>query len=94
MEKSSGTKPCNIADTAAIDDDRQIVRPILEKYKNRPSILAIVQNPDNNFHSFSFDEVQYSEIKKQLRSLGRKFTGEDQIPPNLFYWQQKSSHFL
>ena len=57
VEKSSGTKPCNIADTAAVDDDRQIVRLILEKYKNHPSVLAIIQNPDNEFHSFSFDEV-------------------------------------
>ena len=84
VEKSSGTKPCNIADTAAIDDDRQIVRLILEKYKNHPNILAIIQNPDDKFHSFSFDEVQYSEVKKQLRSLdGSKSTREDQIPPKL-----------
>ena len=84
VEKSSGTKPCNIADTVAIDDDRQIVSLILEKYKNHPSVLAIIQNPDNKFHSFSFDEVQLSEVKKQLKSLdGRKSTGEDQIPPKL-----------
>ena len=84
VEKSSGTKPCNIADTVAIDDDRQIVSLILEKYKNHPSVLAIIQNPDNKFHSFSFDEVQHSEVKKQLKSLdGRKSTGEDQIPPKL-----------
>ena len=54
VEKSSGTKPCNIADTAAIDDDRQIVGLILEKYKNHPSVLAIIQNPDNQISFISF----------------------------------------
>ena len=45
VEKSSGVKPCSIADMVATDDDRQIIRLILEKYKNHPSILAIIQNP-------------------------------------------------
>ena len=48
VEKSSGTKHCNIADTVAIDDDRQIVRLILQKYKNHPRISAIIQAPENN----------------------------------------------
>ena len=84
VEKSSGVKPCNIADTVATDDYRQIIRLILEKYKNHPSILAIIQNPENNFNSFSFHEVQVCQVREQLRSLdGRKSTGEDQIPPKL-----------
>ena len=45
VEKSSGTKPCNIADTAAVNDDRQIVRLILEKYKNHPSVLSYHSKP-------------------------------------------------
>ena len=82
VEKSSGVKPCNIADTVATDDYRQIIRLILEKYKNHPSILAIIQNPENNFKLFSFHEVQVCQVWEQLRSLdGRKSTGEDQIPP-------------
>ena len=57
---------------------------ILEKYKNLPSNLAIIQNPAINFHSFSFHEVEVSQIRKQLKSLdGGKSTGEDQIPPKL-----------
>ena len=84
VERSSGIKPCNVADAAATDDDRQIIGLILEKYKNHPSILAIIQNPAINFHSFSFHEVEASQVRKQLKSLdGGKSTGEDQIPPKL-----------
>ncbi len=50
VEKSSGVKPCNIADTVATDDYRQIIKLILEKYKTHPSILAIIQNTENNFN--------------------------------------------
>ena len=84
VEKSSGDKPCNIADTVATDDDRQIIGLILEKYKNHPSILAIIQNRAINCRSFSFHEVKVCQVKKQLKSLdGRKSTGEGQIPPKL-----------
>ena len=95
VEKSSGIKPCSIADTVATDDDRQIIRLILEEYKNHPSILAIIQNPENSFNSFSFHEVESCQVRKQLRSLdGRKSTGEDQIPPKLVCWLQTSLQSL
>ena len=84
MEKSSGVKPCNIADTVATDDDRQIVRVILQKFINHSSILAVIQNPENNSNSFSIHEAQVCQVREQLRSLnGRKSMGEDQIPPKL-----------
>ena len=84
VEKSSGVKPCSTADTVATDDDRQIIRLILEKYENHPSILASIQNPENSFKSFSFHEVKTCKVREQLKSLdGRKSTGEDQIPPKL-----------
>ena len=80
VEKSSGVKPCNIADAAATDDDRQIIGLIIETYKNHTSILAIIRNPAINFHSFSFREVEVCQGRKQLKSLdGGKSTGEDQI---------------
>ena len=34
-DKSNGVKPCNIADTVATNDDRQIIRLILQKYKKK-----------------------------------------------------------
>ena len=46
VEKSSGKKPTSLAKDTGISDDRQIVRLIIEKYKNHPSILTIIQNPE------------------------------------------------
>ena len=38
IAKSSGVKPCNIADTVDTNDYRQIIRLILQKYNNDQSI--------------------------------------------------------
>ena len=35
VEKSSGKKPVNLAKDTGISDDHQIVRLILDKYKNK-----------------------------------------------------------
>ena len=84
VENTSGKKPCGVADTTDIDDDRHIVKLILEKYKNHPSVLAIVQNPNCNFETFSVNEVEAREVALLLKSLdGKKSTGVDQIPPKL-----------
>ena len=84
VEKSSGKKPANLANDTGISDDRQIVRLILDKYKNHPSVLAIIQNPEQVLNTFSFHEIGNQEVLELLKSLdGRKSTGEDQIPPKL-----------
>ena len=85
VEKTSGQKPCNISDTVKYDYDRLLVRLILEKYKDHPSVLAIREG-SNTSNSFSFHEVQHHEVWALLRSLdGKKFTGEDHIPPKLVH---------
>ena len=84
VENTSGKKPCGVADTTDIDDDRHAVRLILGKYKNHPGVLAIVQNPDRNFETFSDNEVEARDVALLLKSLdGKKSTGVDQIPPKL-----------
>ncbi len=84
VEKSSGNKPQSLADSNKQTSDRNIVKLILEKYANHPSILAILQNPENNFSSFSFRAVESNEVLKMLKNVNRKkSTGEDQIPPKL-----------
>ena len=72
VENTSGKKPCGVADTTDIDDDRHIVKLILEKYKNHPSVLAIVQNPNCNFETFSVNEVEAREVALLLKSLDGK----------------------
>ena len=67
------------------DDDRQLVRRILDKYKDHPSVHAIKEGSDIS-NSFSFHEVHHHEVWALLRSLdGKKSTGEDQIPPKLVH---------
>ena len=84
VEKSSGKKPQSLADTNEQASDRDIVKLILEKYANHPSILAILQNPENSFLTFSFRTVESNEIRKLLKNIdSKKSTGEDQIPPKL-----------
>ena len=84
VEKSSGKKPSSLAKNTGISDDRQIVRLILEKYKNHPSVLAIIQNPEQVLNTFTFHEIGNQEVMQLLKSLdGRKSTGEDQIPSKL-----------
>ena len=72
VENTSGKKPCGVADTTDIDDDRHIVRLILKKYKNHPSVLAIVQNPDRNFEIFSVNEEEARDVALLLKSLDGK----------------------
>ena len=82
VEKASGQKPCNIADTVETDDDRQIVRIILDKYNDHPSVRAIREGSDIS-NSFSFHEVEHHEVWALLGSLdGKKSTGEDQFRQN------------
>ena len=84
VESTSGKKPSSIANANLVDDDREIVRLILDKYKDHPSILAIVQDPEHTFQSFSFNEVTARDVWLQLKMLdGSKSTGVDQIPPKL-----------
>ena len=86
VEKSNGKKPNSIAIDVGISDDRQIVRLILEKYKDHPSVLAIIQNPEQILDTFTFQEIEHKEVAQLLKSLdGRKSTGEDKIPPKLVY---------
>ena len=68
----------------SIDDDREVVRLILDKYKNHPSIL--VQGLEHIFESFSFNEVTARDVWLQLKMIdGSKSTGVDQIPPKLIF---------
>ena len=84
VEKSSGKKTICLAKNTGISDDRQIFRLILDKYKNHPSVLAIIQSPEEVLASFTFQEIGSHEDAKLLKSLdGKKSTGEDQIPPKL-----------
>ena len=84
VENTSGNKPSNIADTVSTSDDREIVRLILDKYKDHPSILAIVRDPEHILETFSFKEVLTRDVWLQLKRLdGSKSTGVDQIPPKL-----------
>ena len=84
VEKSSGKKPTSLAKDTGISDDRQIVRLIIEKYKNHPSILAIIQNPEQDMEGFNFQEIENTEVAHLLKTLdGRKSTGEDKMLPKL-----------
>ena len=84
VENTNGKKPCGVADTTDIDDDRHIVKLIVEMYENHPSVLAIVQNPNCNFETFSVNEVEAREVALLLKSLdGKKSKGVDQIPLKL-----------
>ena len=84
VEKSSGKKPISLAKDTGISDDRQIVRLSLDEYKNHPSVLAIIQSPEQVQDIFTFQEVENQYVGKLLKSLdGRKSTGEDQIPTKL-----------
>ena len=84
VEKYSGKKHISLAKDIGLSDDRQIVRLILDKYKNHSSELAIIQNPEQLLNTFTFQEVGNQEVAKLLKSLdGKKSTGEDKIPPKL-----------
>ena len=55
---------------------------ILEKYKDHPSVLAIIQNPEQVLDTFTFQGIEHKEVAQLLKSLdGRKSTDEDKIPP-------------
>ena len=87
MINISGKKPCKIDETNSIDDDREIVRLILDKYKNYPSILAIMQNTERTFQTFSFNEVSTKDVWLQLKMLdGRNPLVWTKSHQNLFVW--------
>ena len=72
LEKSSGKKPISLEKNTRISDDRQIVRLILDKYKNHPSVLAIIQSPDEVLATFTFQEIGSQEVAQPLKSLDVK----------------------
>ena len=74
VKNTSGKKPCGVADTTDSDDDRHIVRLILEKNKSHPSVLAIVQNPDCNVETFSVKEMEARDVALLLKCLDGKKT--------------------
>ena len=63
VEKSSGKKPISLAKDIGISDDRQIVRLILDRYKKHPSVLAIIQNPEQVLGTFTFQEVDNQKLR-------------------------------
>ena len=74
-------------DYESIDENREIVKSILDEYKDYPSILATVQDPEHTFEFFSFNEVTATDVWLQLTMLdASKSTGVDQIPQNFFLW--------
>ena len=74
----------NVADTTDLEDDRDIVKLILETYKNHPSILAIIEHRGFVSEYCSFNEVTSKEVREIVKSLDyRKSMGEDMIPPKL-----------
>ena len=84
VENTSSKKPSSVANENSVEYDRLIVKLILDKYKDHPSILAIVQHPEHTFQSFSFNEVSARDLWLLLKMLdGSKSTGVDQIPPKL-----------
>ena len=57
---------------------------ILENYKNHPSALAIVQNPDSNFETFSVKEVEARDVALLLKCLdGKNLQVLIKYPPKL-----------
>ena len=46
VEKYSGKKPNSLAKDNGISDDHQVLRLILEKYTSYPSVLSIIQSPE------------------------------------------------
>ncbi len=84
VENSPGKKPSNIADSISTSDDREIIRLIIEKYRAHPSILAISQDFQRSFETYSFKEVSTRDVWVHLKRLdGSKSTGVDQNPPRL-----------
>ena len=66
------------------EEDGEIVRLIIDKYKDHPSVVAINQDRMEAFEVFSFQEVDSQEVRSLLDSMdGKKLTGEDQTPPKL-----------
>ena len=84
IENATGKKPTNIKNQLPIDvTNKEVLRNIVEAYKNHPSILAIKEDfPCQEV--FSFSEVSDREIFNHLKNLNiKKSTGEDNIPPNV-----------
>ena len=84
VEKTSGKKPSNLAEIVGCERDGEIVSLIVDKYKDHPSVVAINQDRGAAFEVFSFQEVDFQELRRLLDSMDeKKSTGEDQIPPKL-----------
>ena len=69
VEKSSGKNPISLAKNTGISDDRQVVSLILDKYKNHPSVLVIIQSPEQVLATFTCKEIGSQEVAKLLKFL-------------------------
>ena len=54
VEKTSGKKPSNLAEIAGCEGDGEIVRLIVDKYKDHPSVVAINQDRGQRSKHFLF----------------------------------------
>ena len=66
----SNEKPSNLAEIVDCEEDGEIVRLIIDKYKDHPSVVAI--NQDQAFEVFTFQEVDSQEVRSLLDSMDGK----------------------
>ena len=81
VEKTSGTPPENL-DIDSNNPD-EIIKTILKKYENHPSILKIQQTFSSS-DIFNFPKAEVPDINALIKNLNpKKETGPDTIPPKL-----------
>ena len=80
---TSGKPPMKLENYLDYINDSLIIKRIIEKYKNHPSIKAI-QDTFPVKKEFKIEEAKVEQINKILRNINsRKATGPDIIPPKI-----------
>ena len=80
---TSGKPPMKLQNNLDYINDSLITKPIIEKYKNHPSIKAI-QDIFLVKKQFKIEKAKVEQVNKILRNINsRKATGPDKIPPKI-----------
>ena len=80
---TSGKPPVKLENNFGYINDSLIIKRIIKKYKNHPSIKAIqVTFPVKK--QFKIEEAKFEQVNKILRNINsRKATGPNKIPPKI-----------
>ena len=84
VESTTGNRPSKLVDEVTCVDKDSVLKLIIEKYENHPSIQSIKSNIPSSAENFKFERTTRDSVSEIRRTLNKcSSVGFDNIPPKL-----------